>query len=765
MPRLTLSLIAMLLLCPLAGAKEISVTPNTIANAASQLNAGDTLLLQAGRYTAPIKLWKRKGTAAAPIVIRAAKGATVVLDGSDALDGLTWTKHKANIYKATLDADISQLFCDGKMMTAARWPNAHMTDEHFFNKNAAMRVHKVNVAPIGTIVDADASAARKHGSYEPLPEGRTNTQSLAASGIDATGCVAVMNIGSWMTFASRVTAHKPGESKFTYDATFADADANLRRIANELHPGKRFAKMNTNYWHDHYYFLEGLPCLDAPREYWYDHKTKTLYFCSPDGKSPARHALRGKRRDYMLSINQSLRVKVSGLDFIAAGFAINDSLHCTFSDAALYAPTHNKFQLGKLGNFNLSRVWNRRGGKSPATTGNVIRNCRFSFLDGEALYIHGRDTLVENCDFRNVNYSCLGFAYGVQADKAIVRHCTLARSGAAEGFRNGRVLEFNRVTNIGGLQHDGSAFQAGGRDQVIMRFNWVHDTSKLSYRVDSGSNPKDPNGFGQVYGNVAWKCRSYQIKGDDHLIANNVALYGSVISLNVSEVYKSTNDRTLSFNNIGPLASTKRGKKTAPGILKSNISLMVPAYEKTVPGRKRPLKVKAQPINPATVLRDPANWDFRPRPGTAAAKLGTPISAETLPKGFPAEWVDLAFFAKPAIGAYPLAAKRYWIPGYRAATASTPIPRNGGKAVPLSADLMWLEGYRSTKSVVYCGTNRATIETACEKSPLCLGTFTDSNIAKPAALKPATTYYWSVDAITPSGTIRKGPVWTFTTKE
>ena len=45
------------------------------------------------------------------------------------------------------------------------------------------------------------------------------THNLAESGLNAMGAVAVLKIGSWLTYAGRVEEHKTGENSFVYNTS------------------------------------------------------------------------------------------------------------------------------------------------------------------------------------------------------------------------------------------------------------------------------------------------------------------------------------------------------------------------------------------------------------------------------------------------------------------------------------------------------------------------------------------------------------------
>ena len=184
-------------------------------------------------------------------------------------------------------------------------------------------------------------------------------------------------------------------------------------------------------------------------------------------------------------------------------------------------------------------------------------------FDGEGIVIRGQGTRLNNCLFHDQQYTNLGFAVGVHLGDAHASHCSLYNSGAPEGFRDGRLIEKNRVWAIGGLMHDGSAFQLAGREPAVVRNNWVHDTTKIAYRFDSGRNTTFANGFGIVYNNVAWNAGRTQIKGDDHIVANNTLLGATAgINLNTADHWKSTNDRTVTVNNITDLIDGRPKLKT-----------------------------------------------------------------------------------------------------------------------------------------------------------------------------------------------------------
>ena len=139
-------------------------------------------------------------------------------------------------------------------------------------------------------------------------------------------------------------------------------------------------------------------------------------------------------------------------------------------------------------------------------------------------------------------------------------------------------------------------------------------------------------------------------------------------------------------------------------------------------------------------LRDINNFDFRPREGSSLIDRGTHKPGFT--DGFKG--------SAPDIGAYEYGDDNYWIPGYQANKARTPIPNHGAYNAKLDTDLIWLEGRHSESSDIYFGSNPSDLKFQGIKR----------NIFTQEPLNAGQTYYWRVDTVTEKGTI-PGDIWTF----
>ena len=94
----------------------------TIQHAINNAQAGDVISIRGGTYRERLKIEELNGHKDAPITFVNYQNEEVILTGAEAIN-TPWVKHDDNIWKTNLNFDISQLYLDGQMLTAARWPN------------------------------------------------------------------------------------------------------------------------------------------------------------------------------------------------------------------------------------------------------------------------------------------------------------------------------------------------------------------------------------------------------------------------------------------------------------------------------------------------------------------------------------------------------------------------------------------------------------------------------------------------------------------
>jgi len=675
----------------------------SIQYAAKQMQAGDTTYIRQGNYFEEVNLSKLKGSAKKPFTFKAYKDESVTLDGTINIKQ-TWTKYKGNIYQAKLTQDIWQLFVDDKSMTSARWPNGNWYDRSVWDKSQSMMWPKKG----------------KLGQYY--------NKELADFDFSLAGGIAVVNSASFKTYQRKITEHTVGSDHFSYDTQGVTSHFSFKDSVKK-----------------HGYFIEGkLGLLDEENEWFYDVKTKQLYLWAKDGVNPQSLNIRGKVQSYALNINSSEHVTFKGINFFGTSFNIKKSQFVTVEDAELLYPSYSKRMLGDIAPIKVTKMVVK---KEHDAAYNQLKNCKIAYTDGPAIEMNGKGNLIENCYMHDIDYSCTykgGYTLNmVNASELTFRRNTIHTTGCSELFKAGvrNLVELNNLSDSGHLQNDGSMVQFSVKQQPggIVRNNWVHNSVKQGIRFDNKNTANAPYGSnGQVSNNVAWHTDRIFFKGESHFIFNNLSFDNHQNDLIISSNTKiqGHNHKTITRNNISNKFSghrTKPRKKfPLPGIVDHNWD-----------GVTLGLDVRSQ-------LRDPDNLDFRPKVDSVLIDAGALIKNKNI------EYLGKS----PDIGPYEFGDNQYWIPGYQAATASTPVPKYSALNVKQNADLMWLEAYKADSHQVYLAESSEQVLTANKSSSAYQGQFTN-NIFTPKDLKPGKTYYWRVDAFKGEQII-KGPIWTFT---
>ena len=165
-------------------------TVGTIQECIDSLTApGDECVILPGTYHESVTIANKHGTKESPIIIRGTRDNVTKLDGTVRLAPEKWEEMPNGAYKGVIDQDITQLFIDEEMMTNARWPNSLWSDKTIFESQYWGKSSENSQR--GLMIDG--------GEHK-----------LADSGIDATGAMAVLNVGSFCTFTREVLSHDRG---------------------------------------------------------------------------------------------------------------------------------------------------------------------------------------------------------------------------------------------------------------------------------------------------------------------------------------------------------------------------------------------------------------------------------------------------------------------------------------------------------------------------------------------------------------------------
>ena len=683
---------------------DIEEPLKTIGECIARLDeAGDECLIREGRYREVLTISGLRGSAENPISIRGYKGEKAVLDGTVHLDTSNMVLDPVSgICSTPIKHNITALFLKDEMLTAARWPNALWSDKTVFNNSFWGKFDASSSR--GEVVDAGG---------------------LAESGINATGTMAILNIGSFQTFVSRVEKHSPGTPNFFYNDTFGN-----------IHYNPRICQ---------YYLEAGLELLDTPGEWYYDHNSGVLHMIPPTGSCPTSH-LRGRVVDYGIEITNTTGLVIADMTL----FATSINAHSVDSESNI-----DQIKLDSLEILHGSSSHRMLGSAAaPLNTrlhakgrskdlwywvyGKIsIINCTFHGSDGQALNYEGKDVLIHNNLFSYNDWT----GHSTQATLAgcgggaEISQNTLWYNGASAGIRplcSDATVSMNRIVGqcAGKIMNDGAGIQVQTKPQqgASVSHNWVHDSPKFGIRFDSSPGHLGYNGY-QGY-NVVWNAGGLMVKGDNHTVMNNLAMKDNTGDCSLCVIYRIRNLPEIMNNNTVVMnnAATKAdgGVNTEEG-----------------GGARWPVAgaVVENNFSNASVedyLYDPANQDFRPVEGGALVE-GEDIIGPYLPDNDESE---------------------YWIPGRRLYKTSNPIPGDGASVLNRDC-LIFQPAYNAESHDVYFGEEFNAVDEASEDDDTFqYSTATATENMVYLKMEEKKTYFWRVDAKI-GDTLVKGDTWSF----
>ena len=320
-------------------------------------SSGDSCLVRKGHYHEVVELTNKEN-----IEIKGYQDERPVLDGTIVLNPINsngmWIMED-RVCSGEIAQDVFQLFLNNEMMTNARWPNALWADKSVFNNT--YWAHSASSSVRGKMVDDGVAG-------------------LALSGLNMTGAMAVLNVGSFNTFVKPVRQHLPGEDSFTYEDDFG---------------GIKF-KPN----HNQYYLDSSLELLDNPGEWHYDKGTKMLRFIPPNGAScpePESDHIKGRVIDYSIIITKTKGLLLKNMDFFASTIEatgtkrnVDEIDDINLDSLNFYFPSSSKRMLQDHSVPQKTRLIAKMFGSIS------VINCNFIGAEGPALYYWSKKSIIHN---------------------------------------------------------------------------------------------------------------------------------------------------------------------------------------------------------------------------------------------------------------------------------------------------------------------------------------------------------------------------------
>lgn len=444
----------------------------TVARAATQVTAGDTIALRAGTYRETLQL-PCSGTRANPITVCAYTNERVIFSGCDVVAG-PWAATSNAIYTAETDWSLgsgyNQVFVDGAMVHEARYPDFGSTD--LLSPATAALTVSSNYTVATSAFDGlgDLTGARFYAS-------------VGSSWAWQNALIASNRIGTlFLNAASASTWWWPNYSNTSSDA------------------GRGFV-----------YGL--LSLLDADGEWLVESNTvapHTLHLRIAEGVDPAEHLIEMKRRNWCLDLNGQNFIVISNLAFTAGAVRLNGEglvlTHCT----AAHLSHFMVFSSGGAANGGRAEG----SGISVSGTSNSVQYCTVRDTAGSGIIVSGTGHRITRNHIFNTDYSAT-YAVGLKLDGTFhtATFNTLHDTGRdiIQPTGKGCTVMFNECYAAGRLCKDLGAVYAWGTNAqatngAITRiaYNWVHDSSA-----------NDPLGMGIYIDNYS---RHFQI---DHNVVWN----------------------------------------------------------------------------------------------------------------------------------------------------------------------------------------------------------------------------------------------------
>jgi hypothetical protein len=434
----------------------------TIGKASSVLKPGDVCYLREGIYREVLRP-EQSGKAGEVITFSNYRGEQVIISGADPISG--WKSEGEGIYSAPMSwtwPDGNQVFCNGKMLSEACWPNAG--EEHLFQ-------------PTRAVAQGGSENSLQCDDIPGPKDAWKGAQLWCAGG------------AAWICWVSNVT----GYDNTTRTLTFDEAREGWYK------PGK-----------GNLFVLRGVRrALDAPGEWFYDAETKRLLLIPPNGEDIAKLQIEAKRRPDAIDLSGRSYIHINGLQFRAAGLRTDeDSSHIVLNGLT-----------GSYVSHSYKKDVGGRYGVQIAGSNNLVLNCDLGYSSASVLAVSGRDHRIINCNIHHGGYAGLWTGtVQLQGRRILFSHNTVRHAGRDLISMHGlmeSLVQYNDVSDAGWLTKDLGMLYGHNTDfaNTEFRYNLVHDNHAADCAMGIYFDHLSHNAI--VHHNVLWNV------GDDPVRFNN----------------------------------------------------------------------------------------------------------------------------------------------------------------------------------------------------------------------------------------------------
>ncbi len=385
---------------------------------------GDQILFRSGEEWAGSITVNVSGTAGSPIVYGSyGTGTKPKIMGSEVITG--WTKHSGNIYKASFNKDITQLFLNNQRVRVARYPN----NGYFF-------VNSVQNSTQFTSNELDG-------------------------GINYAGATWFGRSMYWLTELKKVTSSS--SKTITLESTPSyNVDAN-----------------------EGFFLMNKLDFLDQAGEWYYDSSANTVYLWTPNGDSPENYVIRGSVHDIGVYASRKDYITIQGLEITQQrkdGIHSPNSNYLTVKNNTISFQEENGIHNSSSSNHNIIsnnviRGMNGNGIYFWATNDILIE-------DNEIYDV----ALWENIGIAGTFKNNAGSGMEISGDRNVIRYNRIIGMGYNGIFwRGATLIEYNFIQKICLIKDDGGGIYTNtSGSHATVRHNIVLDAVGAVYGFTVG---------------------------------------------------------------------------------------------------------------------------------------------------------------------------------------------------------------------------------------------------------------------------------------
>ena len=368
-------------------------------------------------------------TEKSPLTFKSHADEKVVISGAKPLK-LSWSEYKSGIWMAKVDADIifDQLYVNGLPQRMARFPNYDANAQIFGGTDATVIIPE-RVAkwqnPKGGIVHS--IHPREWGSYHYLILGKEENNEVILE----------------------------------------------RKIEEKVNQYSRL----TAPLHTKYLFVENVfEELDTEKEWFYDKKTKTIYYYPPKGLKLADANLEFPQIESLITFKGTEKEPIKNIRF--EGLTFTHTLR-TFYD------TSEKMSRGDW-------LINRIGTIFMEGTENCeIEKCTFSELGGNAVFVNSfnRGVEISSSLFKNLGASAVCFAG--HADSRYPFHISMEEMASHPGPKTNNYpseskVKDNLMYNLGTIEKQVAGVHISMAKNISVSHNTIYDVPRAGINVNDG---------------------------------------------------------------------------------------------------------------------------------------------------------------------------------------------------------------------------------------------------------------------------------------